>query len=473
MPELKTMTCDEALNLINARMDGEIAPADAMRLETHLADCADCRNEAEAVAAQDVKLREGFVLHHAAANRMADRVVAQLHHKPIIRRIAPWWSLIASAAAGFAIAWMVLRPGQHAPPIAVGPATSPVQVAGHLTVASGPVECLRSVDRAWFALPAGGEIVAGSQLRTGPSVRCELHMDDGSEVRLNENTQIAVASDRRFDLISGEAWSTVADKAAEPFEAVVGAVTCTCPGTQSNQGEGNETSLLIIHPEQFDVKAERGQTKMISLKGSVRANASGQEKIVGAGSELSCSDGHLGQMQPVENLVSATSWLNEILVLKGRDNPELVHRIDDLLAQIGATKIDFMYEDEIRGLGDHCVIPLVRYLESDRSNGQEAKRATAAKIVSDVAPPWAIPELLHLLNDSNGDVRASAATALQRLTGQTLGRSPQAWHDDSPLLCEPTEQAWQQWWQNNREKFPGVSTQPIVIVKKPQLMQKG
>jgi ferric-dicitrate binding protein FerR (iron transport regulator) len=467
------MTCDEAINLINARLDGEIARADAVALQEHLASCADCRNEAKAVATQDVKLRDSFASHQAAAKRVADRVVAELHRKPKIRRIAPWWSLAVSMAAGFAIAWMVLRPWQHAPPIAVRPATSPVQVVGHLTVASGPVECLRPADRAWFTLPTGGAIVAGSQLRTGPGVRCELQIDDGPELRLNENTQIALASGRRFDLISGEAWSTADDQATETFEAGAAAVTFTCPGTQSNQGEGNGTSLIVIHPGQIDVNAESRQTKMISLKGSVRANASGQEKIVGAGSELSCSDGQLGQMRPVENLVSATSWLNEILILKGRDNPELDRRIDDLLAQIGATKIDFMYEDEIRGLGDHCVIPLVRYIKSDRSNGQEAKRATAAKIVSDVASPWAIPELLHLLNDRNGDVRASAATALQRLTGQTLGRSPQAWRDDSPLLCEPTEQAWQQWWQSNREKFPGASTQPTIIVKKPQMLQKG
>jgi hypothetical protein len=226
-------------------------------------------------------------------------------------------------------------------------------------------------------------------------------------------------------------------------------------------------------PVEFDIDVNAGQPKLVVFQGRVDTTLNSRLAVAGVGQQLLCSDGHIDQSKPEADLASAMAWMDQILILKGRDNPELNRRIDDLFAQIGATKIDFMYEDEIRGLGDHCVLPLVRYIESVRSASQEYKRALAAKIVSDVAQPWAIPELLQLLDDRNGDVRASAATALQRLTGQTLGRSPQAWHDDSPLLCEPTEQAWQQWWQSNREKFPGASTQPTVIVKKPQLMQKG
>jgi hypothetical protein len=272
----------------------------------------------------------------------------------------------------------------------------------------------------------------------------------------------------------GRTWSCVSKQGSEPFQAAAGPVTFTAIRTKDDFSSEDRARVISFRgPVLFDVQADPGQTNLTVIEGCVEAKSESKEASVNPGQQLLCPDGHLGDPKPVENLASATSWLNEILILKGRDNPELNRRIDDLLAQIGATKIDFMYEDEIRGLGDHCVVPLVRYIESDRSSGEEAKRATAAKIVSDVAPPWAIPELLHLLNDHNGDVRASAATALQRLTGQNLGRSPQAWRDDSPLLCEPTEQAWQQWWQNNQDKFPGASTQPIVIVKKPQLMQKG
>jgi ferric-dicitrate binding protein FerR (iron transport regulator) len=466
------MTCDQAINLINARMDGRIAPTDAVLLEEHLANCADCRNEAKAVAAQDVKMRDSFASHQAAAKRMADRVVAELHRKPRIRRIAPWWSLIASAAAGFAIAWIVLRPWQRNAQMAVHPTTSPINAIGQLDLATGAVEFRPVGSDSWSALSAGAPIIAGSQVRTGPAARCELHMNDGSEIRLNENTQIAVASYRQFELITGEAWSNFGAGPYDPFELTSRAATFSCPESRVDHDEPQHTTLHPTHPVEFVVQAAQAQAKLITLQGNVLACTSEQKQIVPTGQQATCSDGHVVEQRTVD-LAFATKWLDEILILKGRDNPELNQRIDDLFAQIGATKIDFMYEDEIRGLGDHCVLPLLRYIESDRSAGQEYKRALAAKIVSDVAPTWAIPELLGLLNDSDGDVRASAATALQRLTGQNLGRSPQAWHDDSPLLCEPTEQAWQQWWQSNREQFPGASTQPTVIVKQPQMMQKG
>src|SRR5579862_5324941 len=103
------------------------------------------------------------------------------------------------------------------------------------------------------------------------------------------------------------------------------------------------------------------------------------------------------QPQPVRDLARASKWIEEILVLKDRDNPELIGHVDDLLAHLGEEKMAFMYEDEIRALGDHCVLPLTRYIESARSAGQTARRRSAAGIVADSAQPWCIPYLIELL----------------------------------------------------------------------------
>ena len=96
-------------------------------------------------------------------------------------------------------------------------------------------------------------------------------------------------------------------------------------------------------------------------------------------------NGRLGEVHQVDDLVVATRWVHEILVLKGRDNPELGRRIDDLLAQIGETKVDYFYEQEVKALGDHCALPLTRYIQSDRSHRDEKKRVRAAQILSDIA----------------------------------------------------------------------------------------
>jgi hypothetical protein len=372
-------------------------------------------------------------------------------------------------AAGFAIAWFVLRPAENKSPLVL----TTTQTIGHLAVASGPVEYRRPIDQAWFPLPQGAKLVPGTQLRTGGGVRCEVELAHNSTVRLNENTEITLLSSRHFDLKSGRAWSSMEQAAPEPFQASAASVIFTVEDSQHDP-QGTYASVpALLAPVRFDLQAQPNRAKLTVLEGSVTANTGSSQTTINSGQQLLCPDGHLDRPKPIDDLASATSWVDEILVLKGRDNPELNHRIDDLLAQIGATKMDFLYEQEIRGLGDHSVLPLIRYIESERSAGQEFKRAEAAQIVADVATPRNIPELLGLLGDENGDVRAAAAAALQRLTGQTLGRTPQKWHDDSLFLCQPSQQAWQHWWQLNHDNFPGAATQPTVVVKKSEPLKKG
>ena len=73
-------------------------------------------------------------------------------------------------------------------------------------------------------------------------------------------------------------------------------------------------------------------------------------------------------------------------------------------------------------------------------------------ILADVAPTWAIADLIDLLADSDPDVRYLAAKGLQRLTAQTQGRDAEQWRQ--PLLeCSDTHARWQAWWQANRDRF--------------------
>ena len=204
----------------------------------------------------------------------------------------------------------------------------------------------------------------------------------------------------------------------------------------------------------------------------------GQETLQ-SGERLTVTEGHLGGKTAVDDLALATRWVNEILVMKGRDNPELARRIDDLFAQIGQHKMGFMFEDEIRRLGDHSVIPLTKYIESDRSKHEPAQRATAARIVSDVAPPWAIPNLIGLLQDGDGEVRYYAALGLRRLTGRDAGRAPEQWRKDDLFSCRQAATQWRGWWNENRANYPGSSSvdvpepKELRLAREPIPMKKG
>ena len=153
-------------------------------------------------------------------------------------------------------------------------------------------------------------------------------------------------------------------------------------------------------------------------------------------------------------MAAAERWVDEILVLKGRDNPELKQRIDDLMAQLGQDKLAFLYESEIRGLGDHCVVPLTRYIQSDRSSGDPERRQKAARILADSAQPWCIPFLIELLSDRDPEIRATVAAGLTRVSGTTIGNESQ-WRTGSPDERQKLVANWQHWWSENKEHIPG------------------
>src|SRR4051794_6205148 len=71
-----TMDCEQAANLISARLDGELATADAdsLALDAHLAGCAACRAAAEATSVQDAALSRAFAGRRRAAAALAERV---------------------------------------------------------------------------------------------------------------------------------------------------------------------------------------------------------------------------------------------------------------------------------------------------------------------------------------------------------------------------------------------------------------
>jgi HEAT repeat protein len=75
--------------------------------------------------------------------------------------------------------------------------------------------------------------------------------------------------------------------------------------------------------------------------------------------------------------------------------------------------------------------------------------------LGDLAPPSCVPELIALLSDDDGEVRFHTAAALNRLTGQTLGFSPDRCAAD-PRDPAPVA-AWQEWWSRNRSRYPARS----------------
>jgi hypothetical protein len=112
-------------------------------------------------------------------------------------------------------------------------------------------------------------------------------------------------------------------------------------------------------------------------------------------------------------------------------------------------------EQHLRAEGPLWSSPMACYVQSNESQSDRGKRLTAARLLSDLAPPSAIPDLVALMGDRDGEVRLHVAQALHRLTGQTLGRSAEQCAADSPEAVGQTQKAWQAWWEQNKGRHSG------------------
>jgi len=472
------MNCQQYENLVSAKLDGELSPEEESQLQAHLESCVVCQAVAAVMEEQDERLRGVFATRRIAAASAAEKTLADLRADQLrapyqlkvpgafnldsqkiqgddhIKGRVPfssWVPLGLAAAAGFLIAVLIFRPWQKAPQIVrtvIQPSTN-TQVAsttqpdavftcGQLALATGKVE-IRSADSSvWRPMETGGSVPVYACIRTGDGVRCEFQMTDGSVVRLNQDSELRIAGSRRLELTSGQVWSGVAQNKT-PFVVSADPTTITADSTR------------------FDLSKTPEKTSLVVFDGAARVKTSGNDLRVTSGQEMQIVAGRASQPRPVPDLSLAAQWIDELLLLKGRDNPELTQRIDDLLARLGEDKMQYLYENEIRGLGDHCVLPLTRYIQSDRSAREPARRRRAAEILSDCAQPWCVPYLIELLRDQDGDVRAAAGRALIRVSHVDIGSDVQ-WRNASDSDRAELITQWEQWWSRNKSHIPGAIT---------------
>jgi Putative zinc-finger/FecR protein/HEAT repeats len=436
------MSCEDFVNLMNARVDGEIGADDAARLDAHLAECLQCRSASESVQSIDTDLRRSMVGRREAAARLAENVVATLRATSAPDPIAPaistsshwaWGQLFTGLAAGFLLAVSVFRPWEkHAAEMDLAPPIAPV---ARLAVASGPVEVWPANKLEAFTCPTGGSIERDSIIRTGPSARCELSLENGNALRLDCNTEVKINKSEVVEVNRGRLWSS-----SEPGRK----------GVEIQSGGGT----IVARPAaQLAVDCQPPAARLIVLEGVANVQASGKSVEVGRDKQVRIVEGKVEEPDWCDTSLE-TAWVNSVLALRNSQHPELTERVNRLLANIGAAKLSLMYEDELRRLGDDGVPPLLAYLDATRGKPDVRERATAARIVADVAQPRWIPDMIALLTDANADVRFQAARGLTRVTGRDQGTKAETWQTEPCESCEGAYKKWLEWWAANRDRYP-------------------
>jgi anti-sigma factor RsiW len=112
------MNCEEATNLISARLDGELDAESIAPLDAHLAGCEECRRTQAELEIQDASLVRAFGPYQESAIAVANRVTASVSAaapqagrlKRVFGRVA---ALAAAAAVGFVAAIFYLNAHHH------------------------------------------------------------------------------------------------------------------------------------------------------------------------------------------------------------------------------------------------------------------------------------------------------------------------------------------------------------------------
>ena len=460
------MDCAKVQSLVDTWIDGEIDADDRIALESHVDTCEECRKAAESIRATDADLSRAFAPLREAAMQVADRTKAALTDQSatpsdgneIGWNRGYWVSLFVAAAAGFLLAVILYQtwfdgPDQIEQRVIKTNDESATTVA-RLVVATGAVDLRQVESEAWQQVSESAKFVCptGSAVRTGPDVRCELETTDGCIIRLNNETEITLNSGREVQLRRGQLWCS----SPEDISLSVLANSDAEIPRENSQSLVNESPWTFKCPSNtsmFTTLQQDGGVQVTSASGEIELQTQVDSKRLRQGETAMIVDDGIVSTERTHDVILGSSWIHPLLMKKGYASREMGGRVDELLARIGQTKVSHLYEREIRSLGEYGVLPLLRYVESPISLNSRTRRNQAMRILADVAPSWAISDLIGLLSDQDPEVRFLAASALQRLTAQNQGRVPEQWCE-SLASCTDAIERWNSWWEENSQRYP-------------------
>jgi hypothetical protein len=311
-----------------------------------------------------------------------------------------------------------------------GPAADPEFPRGlaKLAVVQGPIE----LSGAPQAPKVGDEVDAGATINTHAGSRATFDFPDGSELRINENTEVSIEGPRKIALKHGRIFIKIV-KAGPPFE-----INTEHVPVSSSQ------SLVDI---EFTPRVPNGApaaTFVRVLEGTAKASSKKFSTNLFAGFYATAVGSQLNTPDPLRNGPTDTAWIHPLLLERGRMDEEIGNRVMDLVQVLGR---DETVEAALRSLGDLATPELVRFLIKSADGPLPARRISAVRIVSGSGTLKSAPALVSLLQHPEADIRVIAASGLARLAGgKDLGFNEQFWKGETR---DAGQKAWEDWVKQN------------------------
>lgn len=300
-------------------------------------------------------------------------------------------------------------------------AGDPAASTAKIGVALGTVE-LKPAEAADYAAAAAGTAVEdGVWVRTVEG-QAALDFADGTELRLDRNTELQVQGPRKVVLKTGTIYARIAAK-ADLF------VLETRFAPMETAGGLFEVKFIQRDPNSPEFrKVSRTVTEIMSMEGKINVKSRKYAQVVTAGYNCDMIDQQLNTPDPNPNPMIATAWVNPILAARGgAGSAELQLRAETYMSRLAQKEQDDPCETALRGLGAFAAPVLLDYFKFPATAGEAVRRRAAARVLADVCPASSADALLKLLKEADGDVKASAVKGLQRLTGKDHGTDEKAW----------------------------------------------
>src|SRR5262249_10819556 len=155
-------------------------------------------------------------------------------------------------------------------------------------------------ESAWRPLATGAGLAPGSRVRTRPDTKCAIDCEDGSEGRVDVETELRIGSARHGELESGRGFTKVAPDPARVVDVV-------------QRDGGIEAVGTALDVRRGPRSREENDSPLVTVLTVVEGKARVGSATVEAGYSCEIADASVSAPKAVGDLVMATSWVHEIL----------------------------------------------------------------------------------------------------------------------------------------------------------------
>ncbi|MDP1561295.1 MAG: hypothetical protein Q8M16_07850 [Pirellulaceae bacterium] len=401
---------------LSAFIDGELSPSEQAEVANQVANETEVQTHVAGLREVDRMLRSEIVRPNFNVEDFLRRLESvqidrQVETTPIAEsatrsRFVIGISLLLAATVLLGLGIMNRFPQQ--PDGVTVPVTSVAQIVRSV----GNVEFKPTTDSPWepYTQMQSRSLGPGAAIRTSMGSLCEISTAQSGILRLNQDSELVVHRPNDVELIRGEFWCQAgtnelkirAPQPAEPTTNRDVPQLFVCPQESSTQcwleqqtlrcGAVSNKELTLQLPDLSHCTLEAGQWVAMAM-------TTGPTAI------------ERGQFDPVH----AAAWQLPLLVQRPAEDSELQSLLSTMLGQLGQSKMQHLYETQIRSLGPTGAVPLVAFVKSPESRAEPELRHQAMRIVADLAPESSRADLFALAQDLDATVAQYAAQALARL----------------------------------------------------------